>query len=78
MPKSIHERVRAAQAAQAKARATEAHKAAEPARRSVAARMGAQTRKDNRLDAVIEGRVEPRTADEYRALDRAEFWGDES
>lgn len=72
--KSIQERVRAAQAAQDKARKALEDKAGAPERRSQAARFAAQVRKDNRIDAVIEGRVMPRNAEEFRALDRAEGW----
>lgn len=77
MAKSIQERVRAAQAAQDKARKDAEYKAGEAARRSAAARYGAQVRKDNRIDTVIDGRVEPRTAEEFRILDRVEFGDDE-
>lgn len=62
MAKSIHERARAAIAAREKARKAAEYKAGEPARRSVAARMSAQVRKDNRIDAIIAGRVIPRNA----------------
>lgn len=73
MAKSIHERVRAAQAAAEKARKDAEHKAGEPARRSQGARLATQTRRDNRIDALIEWRAEPRTLAEYQLLDRAEF-----
>jgi len=70
--KSIHERIRAAQAAQDKARKAAEYKAGEGQRRSVAARQAAEVRKDNRLDALLNGRVEPRTLKEYKAMSRIE------
>lgn len=66
--KSIHERVRAALAAQEKARKAAEYKAGEPQRRSAAARVAAEVRKENRLDALLSGRAEPRTLDEFRML----------
>lgn len=80
MPKSIVERVRAAQAAQEKARKAAEYKAGEPQRRSAAARVGTQVRRDNRIDALVDGRAEPRTAEEFRIRDRVDFgdMGDES
>lgn len=71
--KSIRERVRAAQAAQDKARKDAEYKSGESARRSQAARYAAQTRKDNRIVAVLDGHAQPRTAEEFRMLDRVEF-----
>lgn len=73
MPKSIHERVRAAIAQQDAARKAAEYKAGEHERRSSASRFAAQARKDDRLDAVINGRAEPRTRAEFDALDLAEF-----
>lgn len=73
MAKSIQERVRAAQAAQDKARKALEDKASAPERRSQAARFAAQVRKDNRVDALIDGREEPRTAAEFRLIDCAEI-----
>lgn len=75
--KSIHERVRAAQAAQDKARKAAEYKAGEAARRSQAARVAADTRKERRIDDLLDGRTEPRTLAEYQMLDRADF-GDAS
>lgn len=73
MAKSIQERVRAAQAAQDKARKAAEHKAGESDRRAQGARFAALTRKDNRRDALLEGRAEPRTLAEFQLLERAEF-----
>ena len=73
MAKSIQERVRAAIAKREKDAKAAEYKAGESERRSSAARFAAQARKDERLDAVISGRAEPRTRAEYDALDRAEF-----
>lgn len=70
--KSIHERVRAAQAAQEKARKAAEYKAGESQRRSDAARVAADVRKDNRLDALLSGRSEPRTLKEYQTVARLE------
>jgi len=73
MPKSIHERVRAAQAAADKARKATEYKAGESQRRATAARYAADVRKDKRIDDLLAGRAQPRTAEEFRVLDRAEF-----
>lgn len=76
MAKSIQERVRAQIAKQDQARKAAEYKAGEHDRRSSAARFAAQARKDNRLDAVIEGRAEPRTRAELDAWTRVEFGSD--
>lgn len=72
MAKSIQERVRAAQAKATKEREALEHKAGESARRSDAARMAAQTRKDNRIDSLIRGEVSPRNRAEAEIMDRFE------
>lgn len=72
MAKSIHERVRMARAAQEKARKAAEYKAGESQRRSDAARYAAEVRKDNRIDAVLTGRADPRTLAEYRMIDGLE------
>lgn len=77
MAKSIHERARAAIAAREKARKAAEYKAGEAQRRSDAAKFAAQVRKDNRIDAVIEGRAEPRTSAEQVMLDRMDFGVDD-
>lgn len=67
--KSIYARVRAAQAEAEKARKAAQYKAGEPARRSDAARTAADVRKENRLDALLTGRAEPRTLKEYQIVE---------
>lgn len=76
MPKSIQQRVLAAQAAQAKTREAAEYKAGEAERRSKAAKLAAAIRKDERIDAVLTGREDPRTLAEFRMLDRLEFGGE--
>lgn len=73
MAKSIHERVRAAIAKREAAAKAAEYKAGEHQRRSSAARFAAQAHKDDRLDAVIDGRAEPRTREELEAFDRLMF-----
>jgi hypothetical protein len=67
--KSIQDRVRAAQAAQDKARKLAEYQEGAAERRSQAARFAAQTRKDNRVDALIDGRAEPCTLAEAEISD---------
>ncbi len=74
--KSIQERVRAQLAAQEKAAKAAEYKAGESARRSMGARVAADVRKENRIDAILDGRIEPRTRDEFAIAYHAEF-GDE-
>lgn len=72
MAKSIYERVRAEQATREKARKAAEYKTGESQRRSDAARVAADVRKDNRLDALLSGRAEPRTLKEYQTVARFE------
>jgi hypothetical protein len=71
--KSIHERVRALLAQQEKARSAAEYKAGEHERRLAAGRFAASVRADKRIDALLDGRVEPRSLRELQILDRAEF-----
>ncbi len=71
--KSIQERVRATLAAQEKARKIAEYKVDEPARRSMAARVVADVRKEKRFDAIYSGKAEPRTRAERDFADRVEF-----
>lgn len=73
MTKSIQDRVRAELARQDKARKAAEYKAGESARRSDAARCAADTRKDQRLDDLIAGKVEPRNVRELDIVNRVEF-----
>lgn len=70
--KTIQERVRAQLAKAERDRKAAEYKAGESARRSTAARIAADVRKDNRLYAVLEGRAEPKTRAEIDALMRLE------
>lgn len=70
MPKSIHERVRAKIAAQEKARQALVYKAEEHARRSQAARVVAEVRRERRINDLLDGRVEPRNSKEFEILGR--------
>lgn len=69
MAKSIQERVRAAQAAAAKARTAAEYKAGESARRSQGAKVAAEVRRETRLGDLLSGRAEPRTLKEYFAVE---------
>jgi hypothetical protein len=73
MPKSIQQRVRAAIAKREKDAKAAEYKAGESARRSHSARVAAEVRKENRMDAVLSGKADPRTRAEFDALDMAEF-----
>jgi hypothetical protein len=70
--KSIYTRVRAAQARLDKERAAAEYKAGEYARRVRAGHLAAETRRERRIDDLLEGRAKPRTAADFRILDRAE------
>lgn len=70
MSRSIYDRVRAAQAAQAKAQKAAEYKAGESVRRSQAAKVAAEVRAERRLDALLSGEVEPRNMREVHLLDR--------
>jgi hypothetical protein len=68
---NIYERVRKAQAAAEKAAKAAEYKAGESARRSQAGRVAASIKRDTRMERVLSGEVEPRTAAEYDAWIRA-------
>jgi hypothetical protein len=72
MPKSIHERIRAAQMAREKALKALEYKAGEHARRSNAARTSNEIRREKRVQELIDGSREPMTAEDHRILDRLE------
>jgi hypothetical protein len=73
MAKSLAQRVAATLAKQEKERQAAERAATAPARRSAAARQAAAVRRDNRDDALIEGRVEPRNAREQAIVDSYHF-----
>lgn len=66
MPKSIQERVRATLAAQDKARKIAAAKAMAPHNR----RMGQLQARDQRIEDLIDGKVEPRNLKEFQLVER--------
>ena len=69
--KSIQERVRATLAAQDKARKVEAAKAMGPHNR----RMGQLIARDQRIEDLIDGKVEPRNLQELKLVDRVDEYG---
>jgi len=70
---NIYERVRKQQAAAEKARKAAEYKAGESERRSAAGRYAAAVRADQRIDAIVDGRAQPRNFREQLIADRAEF-----
>lgn len=68
---SIYERVRRELARQDKARKAAEHKQGEHARRSAAARISAEIRRENRDDQIISGHAMPRNAREDELQFRA-------
>lgn len=73
MAKSIYTRVREAQARADREREAAEYRAGAHERRVRAGRLAAEIRKDQHIDSLIEGTVEPRTATDFAILDRAEY-----